>query len=415
MRRVHDAPCTLQMEWAPYKCSNADTLRSHKLMSVEHDIIHSGYSTGFDEHQYFEYPDYGYDPLMVSSTPQKAVMSAQSMPMKQEFEEQILDRISSPLYDDLYGSTTSLSLHPQQQVQYHYQQPQHYQYHQHSQNRYYTHHQTAYPAHLTPCYNSWGLNIPSPTYSTTDTSQLSFTEESWVSTPRATSPVSVLKSAQPTPIKKNKTELTPQELQVKYAEMGPGAHPYISDESKQGSLNIWVPLSVLTPERKALILHKAKAKNLNTNVILNHLQLFPCDDWDTGCPEELKDMELPVVHIAVGGSALKKTGARHIKRPLNSFMIYRKAQTQRACRNAALAGVKINHQTISSTVGLLWQTEEPYVHAYFNDAACVEKYLHQEKHPDYKFQPRKKPKHCPQLVLGATSTPLKDTRHTSAS
>lgn len=115
MRRMHDAPCTLQMEWAPYKCSDADTLWTHKLMSVEHDIIHSGYSTGFDEHQYFEYPDYGYDPLMVSSTPQKAVMSVQSMPMKQEFEEQILDRISSPLYDDLYGSTASLSLAPQQQ------------------------------------------------------------------------------------------------------------------------------------------------------------------------------------------------------------------------------------------------------------------------------------------------------------
>lgn len=86
----------------------------------------------------------------------------------------------------------------------------------------------------------------------------------------------------------------------------------------------------------------------------------------------------------------RKTKPNHIKRPLNSFMLYRKSQTQSAMAFALHSQLKLNHQNISQIIGLMWQTEEQNVKRQFAVFASKEKELHKVLHPEYKFCPQKK-------------------------
>jgi hypothetical protein len=82
----------------------------------------------------------------------------------------------------------------------------------------------------------------------------------------------------------------------------------------------------------------------------------------------------------------------HVKRPLNSFMLYRKSQTQSAMAYATSSKFKLNHQNISQIVGLMWQTESNSLKSEFARFAGQEKELHRALYPDYKFCPQKKKK-----------------------
>lgn len=89
-------------------------------------------------------------------------------------------------------------------------------------------------------------------------------------------------------------------------------------------------------------------------------------------------------------SLRKSRSPDYVKRPLNSFMLYRKSQTQSAMAYAVHSQLKLNHQNISQIIGLMWQTESKEVKDQFARFAGKEKELHRVLHPDYKFCPKKK-------------------------
>ncbi len=135
-------------------------------------------------------------------------------------------------------------------------------------------------------------------------------------------------------------------------------------------------------------------------------------------------------HSVMSASQLKKQkrkGPNYIKRPLNSFMLYRKFQIQAAYiyaiaqsstiyeeqlqNNASknenenengngnikpkssiiLDIPKLNHQSISQMISLLWNTEFEEIKLKFsNFASFWEKEIHKVAYPSYKFQPQKK-------------------------
>jgi hypothetical protein len=86
----------------------------------------------------------------------------------------------------------------------------------------------------------------------------------------------------------------------------------------------------------------------------------------------------------------RKQKPHYVKRPLNSFMLYRKSQTQSAMAYAMSSQLKLNHQNISQIIGLMWQTESKELKDEFARFAGQEKELHRALHPDYKFCPQKK-------------------------
>lgn len=79
-----------------------------------------------------------------------------------------------------------------------------------------------------------------------------------------------------------------------------------------------------------------------------------------------------------------------IKRPMNSFMLYRKAfqnHTKAYCEHN-------NHQVVSQVCGASWDQEPEHIKKQFADWAKLERTNHQKAHPGYKFTPAK-PKTAP--------------------
>jgi hypothetical protein len=74
-----------------------------------------------------------------------------------------------------------------------------------------------------------------------------------------------------------------------------------------------------------------------------------------------------------------------VKRPMNSFMLYRKCYQKRA--NAWC--LENNHQIISQICGESWPLEPDEVREQFNEWARIERVNHQNAHPGYKFSPTK--------------------------
>lgn len=74
-----------------------------------------------------------------------------------------------------------------------------------------------------------------------------------------------------------------------------------------------------------------------------------------------------------------------IKRPMNSFMLYRKAfqnHTKAYCEHN-------NHQVVSKVCGASWDQEPEAIRKQFGDWAKLERANHQKAHPGYKFTPAK--------------------------
>lgn len=74
-----------------------------------------------------------------------------------------------------------------------------------------------------------------------------------------------------------------------------------------------------------------------------------------------------------------------VKRPMNSFMLYRKAYQNR-CKHWCLQN---NHQVVSQVCGDSWPLEPDLVREQFNEWARIERVNHQNAHPGYKFSPSK--------------------------
>ena len=102
---------------------------------------------------------------------------------------------------------------------------------------------------------------------------------------------------------------------------------------------------------------------------LTHVPVKDMDAWVNRSTEERQKEKRP------DGS---------IKRPSNSFMLYRSAYTDR-CRELEKSK---NHQDISSLAGASWAIETPDVKIQFEEWAKTERENHQKTFPDYKFQPQ---------------------------
>lgn len=74
-----------------------------------------------------------------------------------------------------------------------------------------------------------------------------------------------------------------------------------------------------------------------------------------------------------------------IKRPMNAFMLYRKAYQEVAKTQCT----QNNHQHVSKVCGAGWPLEPPQVRQMFDGWAKVERINHQQAHPGYKFTPSK--------------------------
>ncbi|TVY82799.1 Transcription factor ste11 [Lachnellula suecica] len=74
-----------------------------------------------------------------------------------------------------------------------------------------------------------------------------------------------------------------------------------------------------------------------------------------------------------------------VKRPMNSFMLYRKAYQNRT-KDWCLQN---NHQVVSQVCGDSWPLEPDAVKEQFSEWARIERINHQNAHPGYKFSPTK--------------------------
>lgn len=84
---------------------------------------------------------------------------------------------------------------------------------------------------------------------------------------------------------------------------------------------------------------------------------------------------------------LEDEKAGKIRRPMNSFMLYRSAYANRIKQWCA----QNNHQVVSCVSGQSWPLEPPEIRGFYERCAVVERDNHQRAHPDYKFSPNKTP------------------------
>lgn len=80
---------------------------------------------------------------------------------------------------------------------------------------------------------------------------------------------------------------------------------------------------------------------------------------------------------------------KHPPRPLNSFMLYRKALRQKL----STSKLRIHDKEISKLAAALWKGEEEEVRCYYERLAEEEKLRHSRAHPGYKYCPITKRKH----------------------
>lgn len=98
----------------------------------------------------------------------------------------------------------------------------------------------------------------------------------------------------------------------------------------------------------------------------------------------IKDMET-WVHRSVDDRLREAQEKKKISRPMNSFMLYRSAYTDRAKR---LFGEN-NHQIVSKATGKSWNMEPKDIREKYEALARIERDNHAATHPDYKFKPQK--------------------------
>ncbi|EED24298.1 HMG box protein, putative [Talaromyces stipitatus ATCC 10500] len=98
----------------------------------------------------------------------------------------------------------------------------------------------------------------------------------------------------------------------------------------------------------------------------------------------LKDMEAWINRPA---EERRREAAKRgkVTRPMNSFMLYRSAYSERTKKLCSQS----NHQIVSCISGQSWALEPPEIKEQYELLALVERDKHHKAHPDYKFTPNK--------------------------
>ncbi|CAJ2509039.1 Uu.00g140650.m01.CDS01 [Anthostomella pinea] len=117
------------------------------------------------------------------------------------------------------------------------------------------------------------------------------------------------------------------------------------------------------------------------------------ESLETPLSELLRDVDAQDIDIEAFANRSIQTRLREnqnsggrIKRPVNAFLLYRKAIQNRV--KAYLKGQNgQNHQLISSYAGLGWKSETPEVREWYRRLAAIEKKNHGKAFPTYKFHP----------------------------
>ncbi|KAK9470983.1 uncharacterized protein V1510DRAFT_238114 [Dipodascopsis tothii] len=149
-----------------------------------------------------------------------------------------------------------------------------------------------------------------------------------------------------------------------------------------------IPLTDMDFERQRIIFTAVKDKGIAESVIDEMVKVYKQH------PEVLaKGFDSKYMQRR---SRTRRHG--HIRRPLNSFMLYRRVQTYlfHVVNPDDTEFEKVNHQSVSIVIGQFWKTENSRVKDAFANLSKIESTLHRSLHPDYKYRPHKKSRLVPQ-------------------
>ena len=84
--------------------------------------------------------------------------------------------------------------------------------------------------------------------------------------------------------------------------------------------------------------------------------------------------------------AAGKQKKSYVPRPMNAWMIYRKAKSS----EIAASGQKMSQSQMSQMISKQWKSEGQVVKAHYEQLAAIEARNHKALYPNYKYQPASK-------------------------